>query len=149
MVTERKGEAYELGEQLTVVGRQLRPGDAAPEFTLPDQSGKSVSLKSLRGKRVGLITNQTGVDEHGESDIERLRSAEARAAGVQLVRLFSPEHGIRGTEDREQLAIGLDTRRPPMAIRRTDQLSAHIDEPPAGTEQSESVVHAPPAGIEP
>ncbi|HEX7940705.1 MAG TPA: exo-beta-N-acetylmuramidase NamZ domain-containing protein, partial [Gemmatimonadaceae bacterium] len=68
------------------------------------------SIHLIRGKRVGLITNQTGVDEHGESDIERLRSAEARAAGVQLVRLFSPEHGIRGTEDREQLASGMDER---------------------------------------
>jgi uncharacterized protein YbbC (DUF1343 family) len=68
------------------------------------------SIHLIRGKRVGLITNQTGVDEHGESDIERLRSADARAAGAQLVRLFSPEHGIRGTEDREQLASGIDER---------------------------------------
>ena len=68
------------------------------------------SIHLIRGKRVGLLTNQTGVDEHGESDIERLRAAEARAAGVQLVRLFSPEHGIRGTEDREQLASGIDER---------------------------------------
>ena len=54
------------------------------------------SIHLIRGKRVGLLTNQTGVDEHGESDIERLRSPEARAAGVQLVRLFSPEHGLYG-----------------------------------------------------
>jgi uncharacterized protein YbbC (DUF1343 family) len=66
------------------------------------------SIGLLRGRRVGLLTNQTGVDEHGISDIERLRSAEARAAGVQLVTLFSPEHGIRGTEDREDLASGID-----------------------------------------
>lgn len=31
---ERTGEAFELGEQLTVVGRRLRPGDAAPAFSL-------------------------------------------------------------------------------------------------------------------
>ncbi|MFL5620905.1 MAG: exo-beta-N-acetylmuramidase NamZ domain-containing protein [Gemmatimonadaceae bacterium] len=68
------------------------------------------SIHLVRGRRVGLLTNQTGVDEHGESDIERLRGAEARAAGVQLVRLFSPEHGIRGTEDRENLASGIDQR---------------------------------------
>src|SRR4051812_388910 len=68
------------------------------------------SIHLVRGRKVGLLTNQTGVDEHGESDIERLRSAEARAAGVQLVRLFSPEHGIRGTEDRERLASGIDER---------------------------------------
>jgi uncharacterized protein YbbC (DUF1343 family) len=70
----------------------------------------SDSLHLVRGRRVGLITNQTGVDERGESDIERLRAPEARAAGVKLVRLFSPEHGIRGTEDREQLASGIDER---------------------------------------
>src|SRR6476620_1846313 len=70
----------------------------------------SDSIQLIRGKRVGLITNQTGVDERGESSIDRLRSPEARAAGVQLVRLFSPEHGIRGTEDREQLASGIDQR---------------------------------------
>jgi uncharacterized protein YbbC (DUF1343 family) len=70
----------------------------------------SDSIHLVRGHRVGLLTNQTGIDEHGESDIERLRSPEARAAGVQLVRLFSPEHGIRGTEDREQLASGIDAR---------------------------------------
>jgi uncharacterized protein YbbC (DUF1343 family) len=68
------------------------------------------SIHLVRGRRVGLLTNQTGVDEHGESDIERLRGAEARAAGVRLVRLFSPEHGIRGTEDRERLASGIDER---------------------------------------
>ena len=68
------------------------------------------SIGLLRGKRVGLLTNQTGVDEHGESDIERLRGAEALAVGARLVRLFSPEHGIRGTEDRENLASGIDTR---------------------------------------
>jgi uncharacterized protein YbbC (DUF1343 family) len=68
------------------------------------------SIGLVRGRRIGLLTNQTGVDEHGESDIERLRGREARAAGVQLVRLFSPEHGIRGTEDRENLASGVDAR---------------------------------------
>ena len=68
------------------------------------------SIHLIRGRRVGLITNQTGVDERGVSDIDRMRGTEARAAGVQLVKLFSPEHGIRGTEDREDLASGIDAR---------------------------------------
>jgi uncharacterized protein YbbC (DUF1343 family) len=68
------------------------------------------SIGLIRGRRVGLLTNQTGVDEHGVSDIERMRGDEARAAGVNLVTLFSPEHGIRGTEDRENLASGIDAR---------------------------------------
>lgn len=67
------------------------------------------SIGLVRGRRVGLLTNQTGIDEHGISDIERLRGVSARAAGVRLVTLFSPEHGIRGTEDRTQLASGIDS----------------------------------------
>ena len=68
------------------------------------------SLELIRGKRIGLLTNQTGVDANGVSDIELLRDARARAASVTLVRLFSPEHGIRGTEDREHLESGVDER---------------------------------------
>jgi len=49
----------------------------------------------LRGKRVGLITNQTGVDSEGRRTIDVLALAE----GVKLVALFSPEHGISGKED--------------------------------------------------
>ncbi len=49
----------------------------------------------LAGKRVGLITNQTGIDRQRRSTIDLL----AHAPGVKLVALFSPEHGIRGTFD--------------------------------------------------
>jgi len=49
----------------------------------------------LKGKRVGLITNHTGVDFQGKTTIELL----AHAPGVQLVALFSPEHGIAGHSD--------------------------------------------------
>lgn len=80
-------------------GAQVRPGISV---LLTD------SIGLIRGRRVGLLTNQTGVDERGVSDIDRLRADVARAAGVRLVTLFSPEHGIRGTEDRENLASGVD-----------------------------------------
>ncbi len=46
----------------------------------------------LVGKNVGLVTNQTGIDRHWQSDIDLLY----RTKGVHLVALFSPEHGIRG-----------------------------------------------------
>jgi uncharacterized protein YbbC (DUF1343 family)/CubicO group peptidase (beta-lactamase class C family) len=49
----------------------------------------------LRGMRVGLITNHTGIDRAWNPTIDLLRSA----PGVTLVALFSPEHGIRGTVD--------------------------------------------------
>lgn len=46
----------------------------------------------LQGKRVGLVTNPTGVDANLVSDIDIL----AHAPGVKLVALFGPEHGVRG-----------------------------------------------------
>jgi len=50
---------------------------------------------ALRGMRIGLITNQSGIDRAGNPTIDLLRSA----PGVTLVSLFSPEHGIRGVAD--------------------------------------------------
>jgi len=49
----------------------------------------------LRGKHVGLITNHTGLDSQGRSTADVL----SRAAGVQVVALFSPEHGLAGRND--------------------------------------------------
>jgi uncharacterized protein YbbC (DUF1343 family) len=46
----------------------------------------------LAGKRVGLITNPTGVDASLRSTVDILASAKA----VKLVALFGPEHGVRG-----------------------------------------------------
>lgn len=79
------------------------------------------SLELIAGRRVGLLTNQSGVDEEGTSTIDlmqRAASSETGAAGAsapvlarpRLVALFSPEHGIRGTEDRTHIAGGRDAR---------------------------------------
>lgn len=46
----------------------------------------------LQGKRVGLITNPTGVDNNLRSTIDILHEA----PGVELVGLYAPEHGVRG-----------------------------------------------------
>lgn len=53
------------------------------------------SLALVRGKRVGLITNQTAVTSGGEHAVDVL----ARTPGVRLVALFGPEHGVRGTTE--------------------------------------------------
>jgi uncharacterized protein YbbC (DUF1343 family) len=50
------------------------------------------NFESLAGKRVGLITNATGVNRNLESNIDLLH----RAENVNLVALFGPEHGVRG-----------------------------------------------------
>ena len=83
----------------------------------------------LRGKRVGLVTNQTGVNSAGEKTRLILRK------NVNLVALYTPEHGLDGTEkagveihSRKDPLTGLtayslygDTRKP------TPQMLAEID----------------------
>ena len=54
---------------------------------------------AIAGKRVGLVTNATGRARDGRSTVEVLTSPEAKKAGVTLVRLFSPEHGLRTDAD--------------------------------------------------
>jgi uncharacterized protein YbbC (DUF1343 family) len=49
----------------------------------------------LQGRRIGLITNHTGIDSAGRSAIDLLHAAPK----LELVALFSPEHGIRGALD--------------------------------------------------
>lgn len=68
------------------------------------------SMELIRGKRIGLLTNQTGINERGTSDIDLLRDSKAKKANVNLVMLFSPEHGIRGTEDRPGIADAVDEK---------------------------------------
>ena len=60
----------------------------------------------LRGRKVGLLTNHTGIDRAGTSTIDVLH----RALAGGLVALFSPEHGIRGTRDDEYVASEQDAR---------------------------------------
>lgn len=50
------------------------------------------NFQGLEGKRVGLLTNPSGVDSQLRSTIDILFNA----PGVNLVRLFAPEHGVRG-----------------------------------------------------
>jgi uncharacterized protein YbbC (DUF1343 family)/CubicO group peptidase (beta-lactamase class C family) len=59
----------------------------------------------LAGKRIGLITNHTGRDRDGNSTIDILFNA----PGVKLVKLFSPEHGIRGVMD-EKVGDAVDEK---------------------------------------
>jgi uncharacterized protein YbbC (DUF1343 family)/CubicO group peptidase (beta-lactamase class C family) len=61
-------------------------------------------FKPLAGLRLGLVTNHTGRNRAGQSTIDVLRNAKQ----VQLVALFSPEHGIRGELDQAQIADDVD-----------------------------------------
>jgi uncharacterized protein YbbC (DUF1343 family)/CubicO group peptidase (beta-lactamase class C family) len=61
------------------------------------------NFASLKGKRVGLITNHTGLTMDGRRNIDVML-----AAGVNLKALYSPEHGIAGREDQENVANAKD-----------------------------------------
>lgn len=50
----------------------------------------------LRGKRVGLVTNQAAVDARLQATADRLAAALPRLGGGKLAALFAPEHGLRG-----------------------------------------------------
>jgi SSS family transporter len=59
--------------------------------------------------RIGLLTNQTGLDAQGRRTIDVLaQDAEAAVPGLQLKLLFSPEHGITGALDHEGIQDSKD-----------------------------------------
>ena len=86
---ERSAKAFALPD----VARRVDSSDTAVLAGIDVLAAEGFAR--LRGKRVGLLTNQTGQSRGGESTIDLI----ARAPGVTLVSLFSPEHGIRGQLD--------------------------------------------------
>lgn len=64
----------------------------------------SSGFELLKGQRVGLITNQTGITADGTSAIQLLREAK----DVNLVALFSPEHGLAGKLDQSIIGDTVD-----------------------------------------
>lgn len=67
---------------------------------------KRDGFSALQDLRVGLITNHTGIDAERVATIDLL----AAAPKVQLKALFSPEHGIRGTQDQEKIQNSTDRK---------------------------------------
>lgn len=96
--------------------------------------------------RLGLLTNQTGVDSQGRRTIDVLfHDAPQDAPGVALTMLFSPEHGIRGAYDQPDVpsttdpATGLpvvslygataaDRRPSPEALRKLDAVAIDLQD---------------------
>lgn len=54
-------------------------------------------LSTLRGAKVGLITNPTGADRELTTSVDLLNAAQKKGS-FELVALFGPEHGVRGAE---------------------------------------------------
>ncbi len=64
---------------------------------------RAENFTPLRGLRIGLITNQTGRDAAGRTDIDLLRSA----SDLKLVAIFTPEHGFYANVD-QRISSGMD-----------------------------------------
>ena len=112
-----KGSVVELRRRVSaIVGAKLFPPNTVPaadeDATPPSGAVKADGLPRiktrtgldvlqiedwapLKGRVIGLVTNQTGVDGEGRRGIELL----ARAQGVRLQAVFSPEHGLDGVLD--------------------------------------------------
>ena len=73
----------------------VRNGSVKNGIDVLEEHAFDVLQVAGRKKRIGLVTNQTGVDADGRRTIDVL----AGAAGVSLEAIFSPEHGVTGTLD--------------------------------------------------
>ena len=69
----------------------------------------AMKFQPFAGKRIGLITNQSGLDRQGRRNIDVMRQA-----GVNIAAIFSPEHGFLGKEDRPGIQ---DTTDPATGIK--------------------------------
>ncbi len=67
---------------------------------------KRDDFRQLRGRRIGLITNHTGIDRERNPAIDLLHAA----PDVKLAALFSPEHGIRGNLDHSKITDSTDEK---------------------------------------
>jgi uncharacterized protein YbbC (DUF1343 family)/CubicO group peptidase (beta-lactamase class C family) len=72
-----------------------RNGSVKTGIDVLEEHGFDVLQVAGRKKKIGVVTNQTGVDSDGRRTIDVL----AGAAGVTLEAIFSPEHGVTGALD--------------------------------------------------
>ena len=89
----------DLEPVMTGFGASDRPDRVRPGIEVLAASG----FAPLAGKRIGVITNHTGIDASGRSTLNLL----LRAPGVKVRAIFSPEHGLSGQLD-EKVASGKD-----------------------------------------
>ncbi len=119
MVTERKGEAYELGEQLTVIGRQLRPGEAAPDFSLESFDGET--MRTVRLEDSAEMVRLLNVVNSLDTPVCHVETRRWEQLGANLppgVRIYTVSMDLPFAQARWQQAEGV----------RHQALSAHKDE---------------------
>jgi len=78
------------------VHAQIKPSRSETSHTMTGlEVYESMNSKPFEGKRIGIITNQTGVDSRGVRTLDLFPNLSMG----KLVAIFSPEHGIAGRED--------------------------------------------------
>ena len=98
----------------TIAAAELMSGVAVGASSLLDETRRLVNRNAqvqtgldvlsaqnfapLQGKRVGLITNHTGLDREGRRNLDLMKSA-----GIEVTAVFTPEHGLLGKLDREEI----------------------------------------------
>ncbi|MCX6629024.1 MAG: DUF1343 domain-containing protein, partial [Candidatus Solibacter sp.] len=95
-------------ENLTGPGARRQVGRNGATLTGLDVLA-GMKFQPFAGKRIGLITNHSGLDRQGRRNIDLMREA-----GVNVAAIFSPEHGFLGKEDRDGIQ---DTADPATGIR--------------------------------
>ena len=114
-MTGRKRALLKFNHIIMTIVLALLSLGAAPADAKTKHSGHAARVQTgldvleaqkfapLRGKHIGVITNHTGLDSQGRSTVDAL----SHATGLQVVALFSPEHGLAGRND-ENVASSKD-----------------------------------------
>ncbi len=114
-MTGRKRALLKFNHIIMTIVLALLSLGAAPADAKTKHSGRAARVQTgldvleaqkfapLRGKHIGVITNHTGLDSQGRSTVDAL----SHATGLQVVALFSPEHGLAGRND-ENVASSKD-----------------------------------------
>ncbi len=99
-----KGAVNRLARQIGALAADAIVDRPEPAVMTGIDVLQAEDFRTLVGQRIGLITNHTGIDRQGVRTIDRLHPSPQ----VDLVRLFSPEHGLEGQLDQPRIADGRD-----------------------------------------
>lgn len=83
-------------------GASRRARSSAPRVMSGLDALEAEGFAPLKGKRVGVITNRTGVDARGRSVVDLLGAA----PGVTLAAVFTPEHGFAAASEADRISSG-------------------------------------------
>jgi uncharacterized protein YbbC (DUF1343 family) len=137
-----------MGAQFFFLSGCAEKKEGGPAPTGAVKLGVEVLLESrldlLKGKKVGLITNPTGVDSRFRSDVDLFRQTN----GIDLAALYGPEHGVRGNaqageyvpfyfDDKYKIPVfslyGQSFQPDPGMLKNVDEYMRSFDTDSAGT----------------